>query len=249
LNRVVLITGSNGGIGTASGQLFAQKGWHVIGIDRNETEQASGVHHFIRADVADTEEWKMISTEIAREEGRVDALVNNAAIQICKPLIETSPEEWDEVVASNLRSAYLAVRACHPLMRKRGGAIVNISSVHAIATSANVAVYAASKGALTALTRALAIELAPDKIRVNSVLPGAVDTQMLKEGLGRGHLSGGNLKEMMDNLAGKTVIGRVGKPHEIAEAIYFLSDESASSFITGQCLIVDGGATARLSTE
>jgi NAD(P)-dependent dehydrogenase (short-subunit alcohol dehydrogenase family) len=249
LNRVVLITGASGGIGTATVQLFAQKGWHVIGIDKKKTGQASRVHHFIMADVADTAEWKMISTKIAKEEGHVDALVNNAAIQVCKPLIETTPEEWDNVVASNLRSAYLAVRACHPLMRKRGGAIINISSVHAIATSANVAVYAASKGALTALTRALAIELAPDRIRVNSVLPGAVDTQMLQEGLGRGHLAGGSIEEMMDNLAGKTVIGRVGRPHEIAEAIYFLSDESTSSFITGQCLIVDGGATARLSTE
>jgi NAD(P)-dependent dehydrogenase (short-subunit alcohol dehydrogenase family) len=249
LNRVVLITGASGGIGTATAQLFAHKGWHVIGIDKNKTEQASRVHHFISADIADTAAWKMISTEIAKEEEHIDALVNNAAIQLCKPLIETTPEEWDNVVASNLRSAYLSVRACHPLMRKRGGAIINISSVHAIATSANVAAYAASKGALTALTRALAIELAPDRIRVNSVLPGAVDTRMLQEGMGRGHLSGGSIKEMMDNLAGKTVIGRVGRPHEIAEAIYFLSDESTSSFITGQCLIVDGGATARLSTE
>jgi NAD(P)-dependent dehydrogenase (short-subunit alcohol dehydrogenase family) len=124
-----------------------------------------------------------------------------------------------------------------------------MSSVHAVATSANIAAYAASKGGLLAFTRALAIEFAPDNIRVNAVLPGAVDTPMLRAGMNRGHVSGGDITTRLDNLARKTVNGRIGKPEEIAHAVYFLADENQSSFMTGQALIVDGGATARLSTE
>jgi NAD(P)-dependent dehydrogenase (short-subunit alcohol dehydrogenase family) len=118
-----------------------------------------------------------------------------------------------------------------------------------VATSANIAAYAASKGGLLALTRAMAIEFAADNIRVNAILPGAVDTPMLRAGLNRGHVGHGDMQERLDNLAAKTVNGRVGEPEEIARTIYFLADNTQSSFITGQALIADGGATARLSTE
>jgi glucose 1-dehydrogenase len=121
--------------------------------------------------------------------------------------------------------------------------------VHALQTSANIAAYAASKGGLLALTRAMAIEFARDGIRVNAILPGAVDTPMLRAGLERGHLAGQDIQMFLESLARKTVNGRVGKPEEIAQAILFLADGSQSSFMTGQALVVDGGATARLSTE
>jgi len=151
---------------------------------------------------------------------------------------------------SNLRVVFLSMKLAFPLFESAGGgAVVNVSSVHAVATSANIASYAASKGGMLALTRAMAIEFAPDDIRVNAILPGAVDTPMLHAGLSRGHVGDGSLPERLENLANKTVIGRVGKPEEIAHAIYFLADETQSSFMTGQALIVDGGATARLSTE
>ena len=120
--------------------------------------------------------------------------------------------------------------------------------MHAIATSSNIAAYAASKGALLALTRAMAIELAPDNIRVNAVLPGAVDTPMLRAGLNRENTQDHNIEISMRNLEKKHVIGRVGQPEEIGQTILFLAD-CQSSFITGQSIIVDGGATARLSTE
>jgi NAD(P)-dependent dehydrogenase (short-subunit alcohol dehydrogenase family) len=179
----------------------------------------------------------------------LDVLVNNAAYQIAKPLIETTVEEWDLVMASNLRSVFLSAKLAHSLLKMHGAAIVNVSSVHAIQTSANIAAYAASKGGLLALTRAMAIEFAPDNIRVNAILPGAVDTPMLRAGLGRGHVGHGDMQERLDNLARKTVNGRVGTPEEIAHAIYFLADNEQSSFMTGQALVIDGGATARLSTE
>jgi NAD(P)-dependent dehydrogenase (short-subunit alcohol dehydrogenase family) len=250
MKPVVVITGAAGGIGSATAAAFAAAGWHVVGIDQQSPDEPpADTHQFIAADIADEAASQTIFEELATQVGRLDALVNNAAIQISKPLIETTPAEWDTLMAVNLRAAYLAIRHAYPLLRQSGGAIVNVSSVHAVATSANIAAYAASKGGLLALTRALAIELAPDQIRVNAVLPGAVDTPMLRDGLGRGHLAASDVDTQMNLLAQRTVNGRVGQPAEIAEAILFLADSRRSSFMTGQSLVIDGGATARLSTE
>ena len=145
------------------------------------------------------------------------------------------------MLSANLRSVYLMSKYAHPLLRRGAGAIVNLSSVHAIATSEKVAAYAASKGAVLALTRAMALELAQDGIRVNALLPGAVDTPMLRTGI--------KSEIEIDGLARRTPLGRIGQPEEIAQAALFLADDERSSFITGQALVVDGGATARLGTE
>jgi NAD(P)-dependent dehydrogenase (short-subunit alcohol dehydrogenase family) len=250
-DQVVLITGAGGGIGRATVHHFAANHWRVIGVDRNEFgEDFPQDGCFIRADISNPESTEQIFEKARSFQPALNALVNNAAVQVAKPLVETTVEEWDAVMASNLRSAFLFVKLAHPLMKAAGGgAIVNVSSVHAIQTSANIAAYAASKGGLLALTRAMAIEFAPDNIRVNAILPGAVDTPMLRAGLGRGHAGHGDMQERLDNLARRTVSGKVGKPEEIAQAIYFLADNEQSSFMTGQALVVDGGATARLSTE
>jgi NAD(P)-dependent dehydrogenase (short-subunit alcohol dehydrogenase family) len=250
MTRTVLITGAAGGIGRATVTLFAEKGWRVIGVDR--ADFGGGFPQgglFIRADISRGEDMEAIFEKAKAFTASLDALVNNAALQIAKPLIETTVEEWDAVMASNLRSVFLGVKLAHPLLKQNGGAVVNVSSVHALQTSANIAAYAASKGGLLALTRAMAIEFAPDNIRVNAILPGAVDTPMLRAGLNRGHVGGSDVQERLENLARKTVSGKVGKPEEIAHAIYFLADNEQSSFMTGQALVVDGGATARLSTE
>jgi NAD(P)-dependent dehydrogenase (short-subunit alcohol dehydrogenase family) len=249
--KTALVTGAAGGIGRATVKLFAQKGWRVIGVDRAplDDEHADNLR-FIQADISQPDVLERIFFQVREFTPTLDALVNNAAYQVAKPLLETSVEEWDAVMASNLRSVFLSAKLAHPLFQQAGGgAIVNVSSVHAIQTSANIAAYAASKGGLLALTRAMAIEFAPENIRVNAILPGAVDTPMLRAGLGRGHVGHGDLQTRLENLARKTVNGRVGKPEEIASAIYFLADNEQSSFMTGQALVVDGGATARLSTE
>jgi NAD(P)-dependent dehydrogenase (short-subunit alcohol dehydrogenase family) len=250
-DKTVLITGAGGGIGRACVHHFADKGWGVIGVDRADFDgdfPRNG--RFIKADISLPDSVEKIFSQARDFSPTLDALVNNAAVQVAKPLIETTVEEWDAVMASNLRSVFLFVKLAHPLLKKAGGgAIVNVSSVHAIQTSANIAAYAASKGGLLALTRAMAIEFAPDNIRANAILPGAVDTPMLRAGLGRGHVGQGDMQERLDNLARKTVNGKVGKPEEIAQAIYFMADEEQSSFMTGQAMVVDGGATARLSTE
>lgn len=249
--RTVLVTGAAGGIGRATVEVFAENGWRVIGVDRagfSGSFPPDGL--YIEADISLGEELQKIFDQAHAFTGSLDALVNNAAVQVSKPILDTSVAEWDMVMASNLRSVFLGVKLAHPLLKAAGGgAVVNVSSVHAVATSTNIAAYAASKGGLLALTRAMAIEFAPDNIRVNAILPGAVDTPMLRAGMGRGHVGGSDIQERLDNLARKTVNGRIGQPHEIGRAIYFLADETQSSFMTGQALIVDGGATARLSTE
>jgi glucose 1-dehydrogenase len=249
--KTVLITGAAGGIGRATVALFAEKGWLVIGVDRvpfGEDFPVDGL--FIQSEISHPESMESISNQVQVFTNTLDALINNAAVQVAKPLIDTSVEEWDMVIANNLRPAFLLSKLAYPLFRTAGGgAIVNVSSVHAVQTSANIAAYATSKGGLLALTRAIAIEFANDNIRVNAILPGAVDTPMLRAGLNRGHLKGEDIHARLDNLARKTVNGRVGKPEEIAHAIYFLADKTQSSFMTGQAMIVDGGATARLSTE
>jgi NAD(P)-dependent dehydrogenase (short-subunit alcohol dehydrogenase family) len=249
--KVVLITGAEGGIGQAVVDLFLDKDWQVIGVDRRQEDvkQQKGFL-FIKADISKPDQIKKIYAEIKRFSPVLDAVINNAAIQISKPILETSTEEWDQTMSSNLRSVFLGVKLAHPFLQAAGGgAIVNVSSVHAIATSANISAYAASKGGLLALTRAMAIEFAPDNIRVNAVLPGAVDTPMLHESMRRGQFGEASIQMRLDNLANKTVNGRIGTPQEIAQSIYFLADNTQSSFITGQALVVDGGATARLSTE
>ncbi|HZJ22350.1 MAG TPA: SDR family oxidoreductase [Anaerolineales bacterium] len=249
--HTALVTGAAGGIGRATVSLFSEKGWRVIGVDRadfGEDFPQNGL--FIQSDISRPEDMQAIFEKAHAFTESLDALVNNAALQVAKPLVETTVEEWDAVMASNLRSVFLGVKLVYPLLKAgSGAAVVNVSSVHAIQTSANIAEYAASKGGLLALTRAMAIEFAPDNIRVNAILPGAVDTPMLRAGLGRGHVGQGDVQERLDNLARKTVSGKVGKPEEIAHAIYFLADNEQSSFMTGQALVVDGGATARLSTE
>ncbi len=248
--RTVLITGAAGGIGRAAVALFTENDWRVIGVDRKpyaDSFPANGL--FIQSDIALPESIDAIFRQVSIFTDSLDALINNAALQIAKPLLETSVAEWDAVMAANLRSVFLGVKLAHPLLKKCQGAIVNISSVHAVATSKDIAAYAASKGGLLALTRAMAIEFAPDTIRVNALLPGAVDTPMLRAGMNRDHAGTGSIAQRLENLASKTVSGRIGKPEEIATTIYFLADNDQSSFITGQALIVDGGATVKLSTE
>jgi NAD(P)-dependent dehydrogenase (short-subunit alcohol dehydrogenase family) len=249
--RSVLITGAAGGIGRAAVRHFAKMDWRVVGVDK--TDFGPGFPEpslYFLADLSRPDCFQDILRGLEPLPGGLHALVNNAALQIAKPMLDTSLEEWDALMATNLRSAFLAVKAFHALLKSAAGAaIVNVASVHALQTSTNIAAYAASKGGMLALTRAMAIELAPDKIRVNAVLPGAVDTPMLRAGLGRSGGGAPDVQESLEALARRTVNGRVGQPDEIAGAIYFLADEAQSSFMTGQGLVVDGGATSRLSTE
>ncbi|MCD6355897.1 MAG: SDR family oxidoreductase [Anaerolineaceae bacterium] len=249
--HVALVTGAEGGIGKEVVKVFLDRDWRVIGVDRRDRQMNEREDFlYIQADISDPAQIEEIFLKAQQFSPELDAVINNAAIQISRSILTTTAEDWDLVMASNLRSVFLGAKLAHPLMvAAGGGAIVNVSSVHAIATSKNISAYAASKGGLLALTRAMAIEFAPDNIRVNAVLPGAVDTPMLRKSMNRNQFGDSTLQSRLDNLAAKTVNGRIGTPREIANPIYFLADNDQSSFITGQALVIDGGATARLSTE
>ena len=168
---------------------------------------------------------------------------------ISKKIIDIEPDEWDQIFFTNVKPAYLVVKKLYDQMKQGACSVINISSVHSIATSKNIAAYAATKGALLSLTRAMALEFADDAIRVNAVLPGAIDTKMLRSGLQRGHLKNANIEDQLSELAAKHPLKRIGEPTDVASLIYFLADKEKSSFITGQAFVVDGGATSRLSTE
>jgi NAD(P)-dependent dehydrogenase (short-subunit alcohol dehydrogenase family) len=245
--RRVVVTGAHGAIGRATADAFAGEGWHVIGVDRIEAAPGS-CDEFLTVDLADPAAAGVLGDHLTTGGGRLDALVNNAAIQIDRPLLETSDDEWRSVMNINLDAAFRLVRTLYPCLATARGAVVNVSSIHAITTSPNVAAYAVSKAALVGLTRTAALELAADGIRCNAVLPGAVRTPMLISGLSRRpHPDGadGNLRDLI----ARTPLGMVAEPHQIAPSIVFLADGDRSPYTTGQVLVVDGGATIRLGTE
>jgi glucose 1-dehydrogenase len=247
MTRVAIVTGAAGGIGRACVAAFMEAGWDVAGIDRIDRPAGMPGKWYARIDLGVRSAADRLRAFFG-EVGAFDALVNNAAITLPKPLVETSDDEWATVLATNAAAPFVATREAVAFLRAGPGAIVNVSSVHAVATSSGMAVYAASKGALVAMTRAAALELGSTGIRVNAVLPGAVDTEMLRgDVVARGGEGGGD--ERLAELARRTPLGRVGRPDEIASAIVFLADGERSSYVTGQTLVVDGGVLARLATE
>lgn len=240
--KVALVTGAASGIGRATAERFVEAGAKVACVGRNAEDGAAiageigrrgpGEANFFQADLGFPEQLASAVQATVERWGRIDVLVSNAATMTFEPVIDLSQEAWDRVLAVNLRAAFLLAKHAIPHMPK-GSAIVNVSSVHAQATTVGVAAYAASKGGLEAFTRALSIEVKPRGIRVNAVRLGAVDTPML--------WSNPNVK------SGAEKIDRsmVGSPGDIAAAILFLASPGAA-FVTGSVLEVDGGRLARL---
>ncbi len=247
--RLAVVTGAAGGIGRATAAAFIKAGWEVIGLDQHSASDLPQGATFDQIDVSDSGQVEAFFGTLADSGSRLDALVNIAAIPLNKAFMDIEPEEWDRVQAVNLRSIFLMSKAAYPLLKPTQGAIVNVGSVHAIATSIHTSAYAASRGGMLALSRALAIEFGPEGVRVNTVLPGAVDTKMVRDSLSQGHLGAGTVEQRLKELSRRTLLGRMAVPEEIAPAILFLADSDRSSFITGYALKVDGGGTAGLSTE
>jgi glucose 1-dehydrogenase len=232
-DKICLVTGAASGIGRATAERFAAEGGRVAVIDLNAEASrqvaeaitaAGGQAVSIAADVGNPADVKKAVDDVARRWGRVDVLVNNAALMRFSPVVEMNEADWNHVIATNLGSVFLFTKLCLPLMKK--GAIVNVSSVHAHENTANCSSYAASKGGIEAFTRALSREL-PEGIRVNCVAPGAVNTPML--------WNNPNVKSGKEK-----VEGAVGEPADLAAAICFLAADEAR-FVQGTTLVVDGG--------
>lgn len=220
----------------------------MVGADRNESRDLVP-DRFVKVQLEQPEDVCGLVNSIREAEGRLDTIVNNAAVLICRPVGKLSIEEWDEVMRVNLRAPFLLMQEGLSLLRSSRGSVVNVCSVHARHTSVEMSAYAASKGGLEAFTRAAALDLAEFGIRVNAVLPGAVDTAMLRQGLERevpGRVEG---DEVLEAFSRRQIMGRVARPEEVAEAVLFLADGRRASYVTGASLLVDGGSAARLSTE
>jgi NAD(P)-dependent dehydrogenase (short-subunit alcohol dehydrogenase family) len=241
-DRVAIVTGAASGIGLATAKRLAEEGAHIVAVDINadhlakmkQTIQTSPTIDILDCvcDVSRHDDVIKTVQETIKHFGRLDIVVNNAGLMIFKPLEDHTAEDWRNILGVDLMGAFFFTREAFRNM-KAGGTIINVSSIHAIETTPLVVSYAAAKSALLSLTRSAAIEGKPKGIRVNAVLPGAIETPMLRENP--------NIK------AGLEVIKQndVGTPDDIASAIAFLASDDAS-FIQGASVRVDGGRLAIL---
>ena len=244
--KVALISGAARGMGAAEAKLFAKEGAAVVIGDvledqgrlvESEIAESGGRALFVRFDVTKEADWRRAVQEAVGRFGALNVLVNNAAILRTEAVLETTEEAWDSVMSVNAKGVFLGTKTAIPEMRKAGGgSIINISSGAGITGSRQSAAYHASKGAVRIFTKAAAVQYAPENIRVNSVHPGPIDTEMLAASA--------------QNRGGRTEpgreipLGRPGRPEEVAYGVLYLASDE-SSYVTGSELVIDGGRTAQ----
>ena len=240
-DRVAVVTGAAGGIGAAVAARLATDGVHVVSVDREPCDALVG-GLAVQVDVSEDAGCGRAIAAAVDAFGRLDVLVNSAGIQRYGNVVDTTPAEWDEVLAVNLRSAYLMSHHAIPHLEATGaGAVVHVASVQALAAQRGVAAYAASKGALVALTHAMAVDHAP-AVRVNAVLPGSVDTPMLRASARK---FADDEQDAIRNWGAMHPLGRVARAEEVADVVAFLCSPSAS-FVTGSIVRTDGGLMSRI---
>ena len=247
--EVALVTGGGSGIGRATALLLAREGAAVAVVDLDEAraqavaleiESEGGQAIAVRCDVSQAAECQRAIQETVATFGRLDILFNNAGIILRASVLEISEDEWDRVMAVNVKSIYLMSRLAIPVMEMGGGgAIVNTGSGWGLTGGRDAVSYCASKGAVVNMTRAMALDHASQKIRVNCVCPGDTDTGMLRS---EAQQLGASTEAFLAEAADRP-LGRIGKPEDIAQAVLYLASE-ASSFVTGATLVVDGGGLA-----
>lgn len=241
--KVALVTGGNGGIGLGMAQGLAKAGARVVIAARNAQKSAAAVEALkalgsdsfaLAADVTDEESVRALFDQLAARCGRLDILVNNAGTTVRKPVDQLALAEWNQVMDTNLTSAFLCCRAAHPHLKAAGrGKIINIGSMMSIFGAPYAPAYGASKGGIVQLTRAMAASWAKDDIQVNAVLPGWIQTE-LTDGA-RAQVPGLN-----ERVIARTAAGRWGQPEDLAGIAVFLAS-AASNFVTGTAIPVDGG--------
>ena len=239
--KVAIITGGSRGQGAAEAKIFAEEGASVIIGDildnegkkvANEIEDRGGSAIYVRLDVRNEADWANAVNIAVKRYGKLDILINNAAILTLSTIEETTKEEWDKVMDINMWGIVLGTKAVLPQMRKAGGgSIVNISSLSAMIAQPWAAAYHASKGAVRIHTKEAALEFAKDNIRVNSIHPGAIDTDMIRDAYG---------VERQPEYLQLIPLGRMGTSEDIAKGVVFLASDD-SSYITGAELTIDGG--------
>lgn len=243
-NKVALITGGTSGIGHATALAFARAGASVVVAGRREPEgarvvrgiqDAGGKASFIRADVTRESDVRAMVQHALETFGRLDYAFNNAGVELVQPVVEANPDDYRRVFDANVLGVLLSMKHEIPaLLRSGGGAIVNTSSIAGSVGFPGTAIYAASKSAVNGLTRAAAMEVAKQNIRINGISPAAIDTEMFDRFAGS--------DQNKQHMATLHPVGRIGRSEEVAAAVLFLCSEGAS-FITGHDLKVDGGFT------
>lgn len=255
-DRAVLVTGGANGIGRGIVQCFAEQGARIVIADWSEEDgQAAcdelardGVEAlYVKMDVRREEEIEQVVTKSVERFGRIDVLVNDIGTHYYRTIEETTAEQFDRVLQTDLRGHFLMSQKVIPVMEEQGkGSIVNISSIHAVSTRVRCAAYAAAKGGINAMTRAMALECAPKKIRINTVMPGMSISKAFQQRLDA--LTPEERDRRLKEAAYNTPIGHVGDPMEIGYAVCFLASDKAS-FITGAALAVDGGESIHLDWQ
>lgn len=236
--KAALVTGAAMGIGRAAAEALVAQGARVALIDLEDSDPI-GESVSVRADVSDAREVRDAVLFAVGELGRLDIAVCSAGIQRYGTVVDTPEEEWDRVLGVNLKQMFLVGKHVVPAIEDSGGGtIVNVASVQAMAAQRGVVAYAASKGGVVSLTRAMAVDHAPN-VRVNCICPGSVDTPMLR-GAADLFSEGQDIDEVIDGWGEMHPMQRVSRPEEVGEAIAFLAGPR-SSFITGAALLVDGG--------
>lgn len=250
--KVAIVTGAARGIGNATARRLHQDGYHVVSVDLLEEQDstiqrtAANRYEFIRCDVADERAVKSLVAHIVTQYGQIDVLANIAGIVLVKPLIETDWSEFQRLVNINLGGIFLLLKYVLPVMKKqRRGSVINMGSVSGHVGQVNHSLYGATKAAVIGLCHGLAWEMAPYKVRINSVSPGSVETPMLCGDIEiESKETGKSFAETRKIREAEQALGRWAQPHEVASAIAFLASDEAS-FITGTDLLVDGGWVAR----
>lgn len=246
-DKVAIVTGSAKGIGKGIAQVFSSEGAKVVVVDlledmgkkmAEELGEKESRALFITTDVRDTKSVQNMINTTVKTFGKLDVLVNNAGYHISKNIEVTSEEEWDFIINTNLRSTFLCSKYAIPHLRKTKGCIINISSMVGLVGQSNAGAYSATKGGQVAMSRGMALDFAPDGIRVNVICPGWIQTPLVEDWF----------RQQKDPDTARTYIygqhplGRIGTIEECGKAALFLASED-SSFITGITLPVDGGVT------